>query len=238
MEENSVAVIRGLSKSYGRHLVLDDISLDIPSGRIVGLLGANGCGKTTLMKILTGLIHDYSGTVQVCGHRPGAYSKAHTAYLSERTYLASWFKTKDAIAYFDDFYEDFDRQKAEDMAGRLGLDLNQRLKTMSKGMQEKVQLLLVMSRNAQLYVMDEPLGGVDPAARDVILNIIMKNYAEKSTLLISTHLVHDLEQSFNHVIILGRGHVLLTSGIDAIREEGLSVEEKYKEVYGDAWKID
>lgn len=234
---DSIVSIENLQKSYGRHLVLDGVSLEIPRGKIVGLLGANGCGKTTMMKIMTGLIHDYTGTVLVNGHRPGAYSKARTAYLPERTYLAEWFKTIDAVNYFDDFFEDFDRKKALELAERFGLDLKQRIKTMSKGMQEKVQLLLVMSRRAELYVMDEPLGGVDPAARGVILDIITKNYAENSTLLISTHLVHDLEQTFNHVVILGHGKVLLNSDIQQIKAQGLSVEEKYKEVYGDAWEV-
>ncbi len=237
MSEN-IVTIEHLRKSYGKRLVLDDISLGIPQGKIVGLLGANGCGKTTLMKIITGLIHDYSGTVLFNGHRPGAYSKARVAYLSERSYLADWFKVSDAIDYFDDFFEDFDRKKASELTERFGLDSNQRIKTMSKGMREKVQLLLVMSRRAELYVMDEPLGGVDPAARKVILDIIMKNYAENSTLLLSTHLVHDLEQSFNHIIILGHGKVLLSSDIYDIRMQGLTVEEKYQEVYGDAWEVD
>lgn len=238
MPENNIITVDGLRKSYGKHLVLNDISLNVPSGKIVGLLGSNGCGKTTLMKIITGLIHDYSGDVRVLGHKPGAYTKARTAYLSERSYLADWFKTKDAIDYFADFYSDFDISKATELVRRFGLDENQRIKTMSKGMREKVQLLLVMSRNAELYVMDEPLGGVDPAARSVILDIIMKNYAKNSTLLISTHLVHDLEQSFNHIVILGHGKVLLNSDIDKIRAEGLSVEDKYKEVYGNAWEVD
>ena len=234
----SIAAIEHVSKSYGKHLVLDDISFEVPAGKIVGLLGANGCGKTTLMKIITGLIHDYSGMVTIAGHRPGVYSKARVAFLSDRSYLADWFKTADAIDYFDDFFEDFDRPKAMELTERFGLDLNQRVKTMSKGMQEKVRLLLVMSRRAELYVMDEPLGGVDPAARSVILDIIMKNYSEKSTLLISTHQVHDLEQSFNHVIILGHGKVLLNSDIYEIHAQGMSVEEKYREVYGNAWEVD
>ena len=234
----SIIKIEGLSKSYGSHLVLDGVDLEVPRGKIVGLLGANGCGKTTMMKILTGLIHDYSGSVLIDGHRPGAYSKSITSYLAERTFLPEWFRMTDAIDYYKDFYADFDSTKAVELTRRLGVDPHQRLKAMSKGQKERLQLVLVMSRKAQLYVMDEPLGGVDPAARAVILDIIMKNYSEQSTLLISTHLVHDLEQSFNHVLILGHGHVLYTGDIGEIKAQGLSVEEKYKEVYGDAWQID
>ena len=235
---DSIIQIAHLSKSYGKHLVLDDVSLEVPRGKIVGLLGANGCGKTTLMKIITGLIHDYSGTVQIDGHRPGAFSKAEVAFLSERTYLPDWFKMTDAIDYFEDFFADFDRAKAIELTKRLNVDPHQKLKTMSKGQKERLQLILVMSRRAKLYVMDEPLGGVDPAARSVILDIIMKNYSENATLLISTHLVHDFEQSFHHVIILGHGRVLFSGDIAPIKAQGLTVEEKYKEVYGDAWTLD
>ena len=233
-----IITVEGLRKSYGKRLVLDDVSLEVPRGQLVGLLGANGCGKTTLMKIITGLIHDYSGTVLVDGHRPGAFSKAETAYLSERTYLPGWFRMTDAIAYFNDFFADFDRSKALELTQRLGIDPHQRLRTMSKGQKERLQLVLIMSRRAKLYVMDEPLGGVDPAARSVILDIIMKNYSENSTMLISTHLVHDLEQSFDHVLIMGHGKVLFAGDIEPIKAAGMSVEEKYKEVYGDAWQID
>ena len=228
--------VRNLSKSYERNrLVLNDVSFDIPEGKIVGLLGPNGCGKTTLLKILAGAIHDYDGRVLVNGHTPGPESKAGTAFLPDTTYLEDYFRTIDAINYFNDFFSDFDKVKALEFAQRFGLRLDQKIKTMSKGMQEKIQLLLVMSRAARLYLLDEPLGGVDPAARSAILSIIMNNYAEKSTLIISTHLVNDLENCFDHVLMLGKSKVLVNTGVENIHRTGKTTEELFKEVIGDAW---
>jgi len=230
--------VRNLSKDYGGHKVLDNISFDIPEGKIVGLLGPNGCGKTTLIKILAGLIHDYSGLIKVGGKSIGVASKASVALLPDSTYFPDRFKTIDCINYFADFFKDFNKIKAIEFASEFGLDLNQRIKTMSKGMQEKLQLLVVMSRAADIYLLDEPLGGVDPAARSVIMDIIMNNYKENSTLLLSTHLVNDLEHSFDHVLMLGKGKVLVNTGIETLRSTGKSVEEIFKEVIGDAWEVD
>lgn len=230
--------VRNLSKDYGGHKVLDNISFDIPEGKIVGLLGPNGCGKTTLIKILAGLIHDYSGMVKVGGKSIGIASKASVALLPDSTYFPDRFKTIDCINYFADFFQDFNKVKAIEFASEFGLDLNQRIRTMSKGMQEKLQLLVVMSRAADIYLLDEPLGGVDPAARSVIMDIIMSNYKENATLLLSTHLVNDLEHSFDHVLMLGKGKVLVNTGIETLRSTGKSVEEIFKEVIGDAWEVD
>ena len=232
---NSIIEVNGLTKSYGKHLVLDDLNFEVPKGKIVGLLGPNGCGKTTFMKILTGIIHDYKGEVLIDGHKPGVVSKAMTAYMPERTYLAEWFRAKDAIEYFADFFVDFDKNKAYDFLNKFGLDENQKIKTMSKGMQEKIQLLLVMSRSAKLYVFDEPFSGQDPVARGMILDVIMNNYAKDATIMISTHQVNDLEKVFDHIIMFGHGHVLFNDSIDSIRDEGKSVEEKFKEVFGNVW---
>ncbi|MBQ8209585.1 MAG: ABC transporter ATP-binding protein [Clostridia bacterium] len=231
--------VRNLSKSYvkGRP-VLQDVSFDIPAGKIVGLLGPNGCGKTTLLKILSGCIHDYKGQILVNGAPPGIVSKSTTAFLPDTTYLSDYFRTIDAIDYFNDFFYDFDRVKAMEFVQRFNLDPKQKIKTMSKGMQEKVQLLLIMSRKAQLYLLDEPLGGVDPAARESILNVIMDNYAQKSTLLLSTHMVNDLEASFNHVLILGHGRVLVNTSMDNVKRSGNSLEEVFKEVIGNDWEVD
>lgn len=229
--------VRHLSKDYGGHKVLDDISFDIPAGKIVGLLGPNGCGKTTLIKILSGLIHDYTGMIKVGGRSIGIASKASVALLPDSTYFPERFRTLDCINYFNDFFADFDKVKAIEFAADFGLDLHQRVKSMSKGMQEKLQLLVVMSRAADIYLLDEPLGGVDPAARAVIMNIIMKNYKAHSTLLLSTHLVNDLEHSFDHVLMLGKGKVLVNTGIDNLRATGKTVEEIFKEVIGDVWEV-
>ena len=240
MSEMEYAIkVRNLNKSYvkGRQ-ILKDVSFDIPAGKIVGLLGPNGCGKTTLLKILSGCIHDYEGKIIINGNAPGVLTKATTAFLPDTTYLAEHFRTIDAIDYFNDFFYDFDRNKAMEFVDRFNLDPKQKIKTMSKGMQEKVQLLLVMSRQAKLYLLDEPLGGVDPAARESILNVIMDNYAQKSTLMLSTHMVNDLEASFNHVLILGHGKVLVNTSVDNVRKSGKSLEEVFKEVIGNDWEVD
>lgn len=231
----SIIHVSSLKKSYGRKTVLDDINFEIAEGSVVGLLGPNGCGKTTLIKILTGLIKDHTGTVRIDNEEPGAYTKSIVAFLPDKSYLPDWMKPKDAIGYFSDFYADFDREKAERMVRDLGLDENQRLKTMSKGQQEKLNLILVMCRRARLYILDEPLGGLDPAARSFVLDLIMNNYAKDATVLISTHLIGDVERIFNRVLMISGGKLIVNSHVDEIKEKGKSVEEVFKEVFSYAW---
>ncbi len=231
----SIIHVSSLKKSYGRKTVLDDINFEIAEGSVVGLLGPNGCGKTTLIKILTGLIKDHSGTVRIDNEEPGAYTKSIVAFLPDKSYLPDWMKPKDAIGYFSDFYADFDKEKAEKMVRDFGLDENQRLKTMSKGQQEKLNLILVMCRRAKLYILDEPLGGLDPAARSFVLDLILDNYAKDSTVLISTHLIGDVERIFNRVLMISGGKLIVNSHVDEIREKGQSVEEVFKEVFSYAW---
>ena len=232
--ENIISV-SGLSKSYGKKVVLDDISFDIEEGSIVGLLGPNGCGKTTLIKILTGLIKDHSGTVKISNEEPGAYTKSLVAFLPDTSYLPDWMKPKDAIGYFADFYEDFDKEKATRMVSDFGLDPNQRFKTMSKGQQEKLSLILVMCRRAKLYILDEPLGGLDPAARSAILDLIMNNYAQDAAVLLSTHLINDVERIFDRVLMISKGKVVVNSHINEIKEKDKTVEDVFKEVFSYAW---
>ena len=231
-------ILKNISHSYGATKVLENIDLTIHKGEFFTLLGPSGCGKTTLMKILSGLIHDYTGMVKVDGRPIGIGSKAHVAYLPDCTFFPERFRTIDCINYYGDFFQDFDKVKAIEFAARFGLDLNQKVKTMSKGMKEKLQLLVVMSRSADIYLLDEPLGGVDPAARSVILDIIMNNYKENATVVLSTHLVNDLEHSFDHILMLGHGSILVNTGIETLRSTGKSVEEIFKEVIGDAWEVD
>lgn len=227
--------ISSLKKSYGSKLVLDGISFSANRGQIIGLLGPNGCGKTTLIKIMTGLIKDYEGSVKIDNDEPGAYTKSIVAYLPEKSYLPDWMRPVDAIEYFSDFYGDFDKEKARDMIARFGLDPKQKFKTMSKGQQEKLGLILVMCRSAKLYVLDEPLGGVDPAAREAILDLILNNYAKDAAILLSTHLINDVEHIFDRVLMISGGKLIVDSHVDEIREKGQTVQDVFKEVFSYAW---
>ena len=224
--------ICGLCKAYDSTMVLNNVNLTMDSGRIVGLVGPNGCGKTTLFKIMAGLIRDYSGVVKIDGQDVGIHTKSVTSYLPEITYLSDSLRLKTALDMFTDFYADFDRNKALEMTARFNLDPKMKIKTMSKGMKEKLQLILVMSRVARLYLLDEPISGVDPAARDVILDIILKNYSENATVVLSTHLIYDVERIFDDIIIMGYGQIMAADSADAMREKsGLSLNDYFREVF-------
>ena len=227
--------IENLKKAYGKNVVLDGISFGLDSGEIVGLLGPNGSGKTTLIKIITGLIKDHEGDVLIDSHEPGVHSKSLIAYLPDRSYLPDWMRPVDAINYFADFFADFDKAKAMEIMPQFGVDLNQRLKPMSKGQQEKVNLILVFCRRAKIYILDEPLGGLDPAARSAILKFILENRSEDSTLLISTHLVNDIESIFTRVLMINSGKLIVNSCIEEIRKTGKSLEDVFKEVFPYVW---
>lgn len=233
---------RDVWKSYGKKEALRGLNLQLESGRIVGLLGPNGSGKTTLIKILNGLLHPEQGTVLIGGMEPGADTKAMVSYLPDRPYFADWMKVKDLMDLFEDFYEDFDRLKAEGMCRMLQIDPEEKMKRLSKGTKEKVQLILVMSRRARLYLLDEPIAGVDPAARDFILSTILNNYNPEGTVLISTHLISDVERVLDEVVFIQNGQVVRQEMVDDIREkEGKSVDELFREVFrtmpveGGAW---
>ena len=229
---DNLVEISNLTKKYEGKIALDDISFSISQGRIVGLLGPNGAGKTTLIKILSGVLCDFQGSVIIDGQKPGPYTKSIVAYLPDKTYLSSWMKVSDTIDLFSDFYEDFDKFKAKELMKRLKIELDQKVTKLSKGTYEKVQLVIVMSRRAKLYVLDEPLGGVDPASRDVILDTILKNYNENSTVLLSTQLISDVERIFDSVIILKDGQVFINDEVDRVREKsGKSIDELFREVF-------
>lgn len=223
---------KNLTKSFGKKAALSEVSLEIPRGRIIGLLGPNGSGKSTFIKLATGLLVPSSGEITIDGVAPGVETKAKISYLPERTYLNSWMRVEDIIAFFEDFYADFNRIKAENMLRDLDINPRDRLKTMSKGTKEKVQLILVMSRQAELYLLDEPIGGVDPAARDYILNTIINNYQENAAVVISTHLIADIEQVLDEIIFISKGTITLTSTVDEIREKyNQSVDGLFREVF-------
>ena len=204
----------------------------VPRGKIIGLLGPNGCGKTTLIKMINGLLAPSCGTVTINGYAPGIETKKIVSYLPERTYLQSNMRIREMISYFKDFYEDFNEDRAYGMLSSLDIDPDARLKTLSKGTKEKVQLILVMSREAELYILDEPIAGVDPAARDFILRTIITNYNENATILLSTHLITDIENILDEVIFMKNGSLLLHTSADAIREkQGKSIDTYFREVY-------
>ena len=221
-----------LTKRYGRVLALNHIDLTLTSGKIVGLLGPNGSGKTTLIKLINGLLTPDTGSVTINGNPPGTASKAEVAYLPDNIYLNSWMTVKQIVSYFQDFYPDFRPYLAYEMLEKLGISPKNRLKNLSKGNKEKVCLILTMSRNAKLYVLDEPIAGVDPAARDYVISTIINNYNPEATVLISTHLIADIEQILDEVVFIQNGHILLQKTVDDIREEnGKSVDGLFREVF-------
>lgn len=223
---------QGLTKRYGSNPALQSINLQIYPGRITGLLGANGSGKTTLMKLAAGVLTPTTGEIYINGENPGVESKKIVSYLPERTYLPDWMRARDAVSFFSEFYQDFNSEKAIDMMLRLGVSPDARMRSLSKGNREKVQIILVMSRAAQLYLLDEPIGGVDPAARDFILQTIIGEYQPHAAILISTHLIHDVEKILDQVIFINNGHIALEAAVDDIREhEGKSVDEFFREVF-------
>ena len=223
---------RGLCKSYGKTPALKDFSLTLPRGRIIGLLGPNGSGKTTLLKLACGLIKPSAGQILINGQAPGIASKKAVAYLPEKTYLNDWMRVRDILRLFQEFYADFQQERAKEMLKNLNIREEARLKTLSKGNQEKVQLIMVMSRDAELFLLDEPIGGVDPAAREYIVNTIIGNYNENATVLISTHIITDIETVLDDVIFLKEGGVMLESPVDRLREEsGKSVDQIFREVF-------
>ena len=229
---SEIVKIENLVKNYGDKNALNAINLEIPEGKIIGLLGPNGSGKSTFIKLLNGLLEPTSGSVLIRGNKPGIESKKIISYLPERTYLNDWMKVKDLLYFFEDFYADFNRKRALEMLESLKINIDQKLKTMSKGTKEKVQLILVMAREAQLYILDEPIGGVDPAARDYIIKTIIKNYSEKSSIIIATHLIQEIENICDEVVFLCEGSIVLQGAVDEIREEkGKSIDALFREVF-------
>lgn len=223
---------KNVSKDYGMKKALDNVSFQIPAGRIVGLLGSNGSGKTTLIKMINELLVPTSGEILIKGKKPGIESKKVISYLPERSYLPYDKKVSEIISYFKDFYSDFNVERAYKLLNELGIKKEDKLKQMSKGTKEKVQLVLVMSREADIYILDEPIGGVDPVARDQILDLILKNFKEGASLIISTHLIADIEKILDDVIFIHQGRILLNASADEVRNKyHSSIENAFKEVF-------
>ena len=229
---SAILECKNLSKSYGKKTALNHISLSLDGGHIIGLLGPNGSGKTTLIKLINGLLTSNEGELYINQPPVGVESKQIVSYLPDHNFLNMGMKVREIIRLYQDFYEDFDPNRAYDMLSKLQIDPNDKLKSMSKGTKEKVQLILIMSRRAKLYVLDEPIAGVDPAARDYILDIILSNYEEDATILISTHLIADIENILDQVIFIKNGQIVLDAYVDNIREEqGKSVDSLFREVF-------
>ncbi|BCJ95312.1 ABC transporter [Anaerocolumna cellulosilytica] len=230
--KNVILQCNAVTKNFSGYAALSEVNLTLEKGRIIGLLGPNGSGKSTLLKLINGLLVPDTGTIRIAGYEPGIESKRIVSYLPERTYLADWMRVMDVLNFFQDFYDNFDKHKAYDMLERLNIDPKKRLKTLSKGTKEKVQLILVMSRKADLYCLDEPIGGVDPASRDYILNTIITNYNENATVLISTHLIADIEMVLDEVIFIKNGQVTLHAPVDDVRtKENKSIDTLFREVF-------
>ena len=229
---SNLVEIKELGKCYGKKKVMNNLSLSLESGRIVGILGPNGSGKSTLIKMMAGVLKPTSGQIIINGYPVGVNTKKIVSYLPERTYLNLSMKVKEAVDYFADFYEDFSKQKALDMLEKFGINEQDKIKSLSKGTREKVQIVLVMSREAKLYLLDEPMGGVDPAARDYILNTIIRNYSEDALVVMSTHLISDIERVLDEAVFINRGNIVFHRSVDEIREtEHKSVDELFREVF-------
>lgn len=232
MTNNYLLEFSNITKKYGSKVALDNVSFNLEPGKTIGLLGPNGSGKSTILKLVNGLLQPTEGEIKIMGNPPGIMSKSIISYLPERTYLNEWMKISDLINFFADFYINFDINKANEMVIALKLDPNHKLKTLSKGNKEKVQLILVMSRKAKLYLLDEPIGGVDPATRDFILDTIISNYLSDATLMISTHLISDIERIFDEVILINQGTIYKHDSVDNIRQQtGKSVDQLFREVF-------
>ncbi|MCG7377683.1 ABC transporter ATP-binding protein [Paenibacillus sp. ACRSA] len=230
----NILELNQISKFYGKKKALQDVTLEIAPGRIVGLLGSNGSGKSTLMKLVAGLLHPTSGSIQVAGMPVGLETKSLVSFMPDKPLTESWMKVRDAIAYYSDFYADFDQEKAREMLDFMKLAEGERVKHLSKGMNERLQLTLALSRKSRLYLLDEPIGGVDPVARGKILDAIVKFYDEDSSLIISTHLLNDIERIFDEVIFIREGQMVLREEVETLRlQNGKSVDEMFKEVYAE-----
>ncbi|MCL2378084.1 MAG: ABC transporter ATP-binding protein [Defluviitaleaceae bacterium] len=230
--ESAVLRLRNLHMNYGKTRALKSVSLDIPRGKIVGILGPNGSGKTTLIKTIMGLLNGYTGEVHIAGHPPGPAANAHISYLPDRNHIPTWFTASQAIALFTDFYKDFDKNQALAMLESMKIPTNKKLRALSRGMQEKVQLSLVMSRRADLYVLDEPIGAVDPASREFIVETILRNFPECGSILLSTHIIADIEPILDVAVFIKEGEIVMQREVEQIREEhGASLDGLFREVF-------
>ena len=229
---DTILKAENLRKSYFNKKALQGVNLTIGEGKIVGLLGPNGSGKTTFLKIAAGILHPSAGQILIDGQKPGVYTKSIVSYLPDTEYFFKWMKIKDAVQYFKDFYADFDEQKASELLKFMKLDVNSSIKSLSKGMKEKLKLSLVLSRKAKLYILDEPLGGVDPTAREKILDAIINNFSENSSMIITTHLVNDIERIFDDVAFINDGEIVLQGNAEELRmSKNKSIDELYREVF-------
>lgn len=229
----NIIEINNLSKRYGNKKALNNLSYNFENGKVIGILGPNGSGKTTLIKILTGILRQSSGSVLIDGKKPGAYTKSIVSYLPDRNFLYKWMDVEDSIEFYRDFYQDFDEDKAYELLEFMKLERNMKISDLSKGMHEKLNLALVLSRRAKIYILDEPIAGVDPVARDQILDAIIKNYNKDSTMIITTHLVRDMESIFDDVVFLREGSIEEAGNAETLREEkNMQIDDLYKEIFG------